>query len=132
MILGALAYRSAKKRKLGELRVLSPGQGIVLEVALLLVICLLVLAQKNLKELVATDPFNNVFIPLWAIFAYLFVILSPGWPTAETAAPKRQEEQTLEKALEEDRDGYEAGRSQKPKETPWEKDQRLKENRQPG
>jgi hypothetical protein len=83
--LGALAYRSAKKRKLGEAKASTART--VIEVALLLAICVIVLAQKNLKELIATDPFNNVLIPLWAIVAYLVLILTPGWPIAETASP---------------------------------------------
>src|SRR5262245_21613269 len=75
MILGALAYRSAKKRKLGEAKSTLTRQAI--EAALLLLICLLILAQNNLKHLIITDPVPNLIIPLWAILAYLVIALGP-------------------------------------------------------
>ncbi len=84
MILGALAYRSVKKRKLGEVKSTFVRQ--VLEFTLLLLICLIILAQNNLKNLIATDPVPNLIIPLWAILAYLIMALMPkrllGGPSA--------------------------------------------------
>ena len=109
MILGALAYRSAKKRKLGEAKSLAERK--VVEVLLLLAICAIVLMQKNLKELIATDPFSNLLVPLWAIVAYLVVILTPGWTTAETASAERQEGPTLDEMREEAVKSYEASRA---------------------
>jgi hypothetical protein len=37
----------------------------------------LILAQNNLKFLIATDPVPNAIIPLWAILAYLLIALMP-------------------------------------------------------
>ena len=124
MTLGALAYRSAKQRKFGEVKF--AGMRVVLEIAALGVICIIILAQSRLKYEIATEPTTNLVAPLWAIVAYLVAILAPGRPTAETAspkpqetlerptartaAPKREEKQRVEKALEEDRDSYEAWR----------------------
>ncbi len=76
MILGALAYRSAKKRKLGEAKSTLTRQ--LIEIALVVLICLAVLAQKDLIYLIATDPVPNVIIPLWAIVAYLIVVFMPA------------------------------------------------------
>jgi hypothetical protein len=75
MILGALAYRSAKKRKLGEVR--STITRLILEFTLLLLIALIILLQNNLKQLIATDPVPNGVIPLWAILAYLIIVALP-------------------------------------------------------
>lgn len=76
IILGALAYRSAKKRKLGEVNSTLTRQ--LLEVALLVVMCLAILAQSNLSYLVVTDPVSNAVIPIWAIIAYLSIVLVPN------------------------------------------------------
>jgi len=81
MILGALAYRSAKKRKLGEVKSTLTRQ--LVEVALLLGICVVVLGQNNLKTLIATDPVPNFVIPLWAIIAYLIAAFIP-WNKANS------------------------------------------------
>lgn len=69
--LGALAYRSAKKRWLSEatqslLRKSLEAIGIIAIVAV-------VLLQNNLKALIASEPISNLVIPLWAITAYLVV-----------------------------------------------------------
>jgi hypothetical protein len=75
IILGALAYRSAKKRKLGEAKSSLTRQ--VLEVALLVLICIVILAQNNLKYVIATDPVPNVIIPGLAILAYVIIASTP-------------------------------------------------------
>jgi hypothetical protein len=75
MIFGALAYRSAKKRRLGEAK--TTFVRLALELTLLLLICLIILAQNNLMYLISTDPVPNLIIPLWAILAYLIVALTP-------------------------------------------------------
>jgi multisubunit Na+/H+ antiporter MnhB subunit len=75
MILGALAYRSAKKRKLGEANQLKTRQ--VLELGAIFAILALILFQNNLKELIAADPVPHLVIPAWAIIAYAIVTLSP-------------------------------------------------------
>ena len=75
MVFGALAYKSAKKRWLGEAKSTMTRQ--LLEIALLVVVCVAVLAQPNLKHLMVTDPIPNVVIPIWAIVAYLVIALKP-------------------------------------------------------
>jgi hypothetical protein len=75
MILGALAYRSAKKRRLGEVDSTLTRRAI--EYALLLTLILIVLLQNNLAYLIASDPVPNALIPLGAVIAYLVVVLLP-------------------------------------------------------
>jgi hypothetical protein len=75
MILGALAYRSAKKRRIGEAKSTWTRQ--FLEIASLVLICLVILMQNNLRHLIATDPVPNAVIPLWAILAYLAIVAMP-------------------------------------------------------
>lgn len=75
MILGAIAYRSAKKRRLEEAK--STIIRKLVEIALLLLICIMVLAQNNLKYLIANDPVPNFIIPLWTLLAYLAVNFMP-------------------------------------------------------
>jgi len=76
MILGAIAYRSAKERKLGEAKWVLTRR--VLEVVLIVLICVVILAQNDLKRLIATDPVPNAIIPIWAIVAYLIVAFLPS------------------------------------------------------
>ena len=71
IILGALAYRSGKKRMLGEVN--NSALRKVLEVIAICLIAALILLQNNLKELIQTDPVPNLFIPLWAVIAYIFI-----------------------------------------------------------
>ncbi|MBN9488609.1 MAG: hypothetical protein J0H44_15335 [Alphaproteobacteria bacterium] len=69
MILGAIAYRSAKKRALGEAS--STLARWMFEISSLVLILALLLAQPHLKELMATDPAPYFVIPLWALTAWL-------------------------------------------------------------
>ena len=71
IILGALAYRSAKKRKLGEVRNTALRKG--LELLALIMIAAAILLQNDLKNLIAADPVPNLIIPLWAIIAYVVI-----------------------------------------------------------
>jgi len=74
IILGALAYRSAKKRKLGEVRDSLLRE--VLEIAAIGIITAAIVFQKgDLKFLIANDPLTNLIIPLWAIIAYSIMAL---------------------------------------------------------
>jgi hypothetical protein len=75
MILGALAYRSAKKRKLGEVK--STATRLISEITMLLLIILIIVLQNDLKQLIVTDPIPNALIPLWAILAYLIILAIP-------------------------------------------------------
>ena len=69
MILGALAYKSAKKRKLSMVQ--SSTTRFVIELIAIAIIVFLVLmtGQKYLVE----DPFVSIFIPTWAIIAYIVI-----------------------------------------------------------
>jgi hypothetical protein len=79
MILGALAYRSAKKRRTGEAK--SSLIRLSFEIASLVLICLVILMQNNLKYLIVTDPVPNAVIPIWAILAYLAIVIMPKGAT---------------------------------------------------
>ena len=76
MILGAIAYRSAKERKLGEAKWVLTRR--VLEVVLIVLICVVILTQNDLKRRIATDPIPNAIIPIWAIVAYLIIAFLPA------------------------------------------------------
>jgi multisubunit Na+/H+ antiporter MnhB subunit len=85
MILGALAYRSAKKRKLGEVK--STALRRLGEVGLLVLLSIVILAQNDLKTLIATDPVPNFVVPVWAIIAYLIIAIMPQrWLVRKTSA----------------------------------------------
>jgi hypothetical protein len=78
MILGSLAYRSAKKQKLGEVNSTLTRQ--FLEIALLVPIFFLMfvmLASHNIPHLIETDPVPDVVISIWAIVAYLGIGIMP-------------------------------------------------------
>ena len=76
MVLGSLAFRSAKKRRLGGANRILTRQ--IIEIVFLGLICIAVLAQNNLRCLVVTDPIPNVVIPVWAIGAYLIIVFTPS------------------------------------------------------
>ena len=71
IILGALAYRSAKKRKIGEVNNTRLRKG--LEMLAVVMIAAAILLQKDLINLIYTDPVPNMIIPLWAIIAYTVI-----------------------------------------------------------
>ena len=71
MILGALAYRSAKKRLLGQVPS-SKARRICEAVALLLILGV-VLLHDNLRYFIANYPVPYLVIPVWALVAYAFV-----------------------------------------------------------
>ncbi len=71
IVLGALAYRSAKKRKLGS--VSNSKVRLTLEIMGIALSILIVILQNNLKYLIATEPVTNFVIPLWVLIAYLVV-----------------------------------------------------------
>ena len=71
MILGALAYRSAKKRKLKSVKSTILRQSF--EVASICIIIVSVIFQSNLMYRITTEPVTNAVIPLWAIIAYLII-----------------------------------------------------------
>ena len=67
MVLGALAYKSAKKRHLGFAKT-SPLR-YAIETVCLMGILLAVLGQKNVNDLMYEDPVTNLVIPIWAFLA---------------------------------------------------------------
>ena len=71
-ILGALAYRSAKKRKLGEIKSSSLRKA---SEVFAFVIIGIVLLQKNFPDNVIDNPVPNLITPLWAIIAYMIIAL---------------------------------------------------------
>jgi|WetSurSiteA1Bulk_404760.scaffolds.fasta_scaffold49853_2 hypothetical protein len=81
IILGALAYRSAKKRILGEVKTSLLRKG--LEVVTIVIIVAAVLLQNDLTNRIITDPVPNLIIPLWAIIAYAIIVLKRKKNTKE-------------------------------------------------
>ncbi|HZV06039.1 MAG TPA: hypothetical protein VE999_13255 [Gemmataceae bacterium] len=65
---GSIAYRSAKTRKLGEAK--SPRLRLGIEFALMALMIAAWLLQNSLAERIATEPFVNFIVPMWAIAAY--------------------------------------------------------------
>ena len=71
IILGALAYRSAKKRMLGQVAATTTRK--VMEGVAVLLIVALLFSTNDLKTLIALEPAHYIIIPAWAIIAYMFV-----------------------------------------------------------
>ena len=69
MVLGALAYRSARKRRLGEVK--STRTRISFEIILLAAICAVILGQNNFSQRMVINAVTNVLVPAWALVAYL-------------------------------------------------------------
>ena len=69
MIAGALAYRSAKKRRLAE----APSTRVrhAVEAFATLLIAASVVLQNDLKHALKSDPIPNLLVPAWCITAYL-------------------------------------------------------------
>ena len=68
MILGSLAYRSLKKRKLGIVK--SAEYRYALEILALILILALVILQRDFKTQLYNHPLPNFVIPVWAFIAY--------------------------------------------------------------
>ena len=69
MVLGSLAYKSAKKRKLG---ITQPSKvKFIFELIAIALIVVLVLLTN--RELLVEDPFVSLIIPIWAVIAYLVI-----------------------------------------------------------
>lgn len=71
--LGALAYRSAKKRKLGTVR--SSLSRPAIELVAILTALAVVLLQNDLAFLIQSDPVPNLIIPVWVLVAYVSVLI---------------------------------------------------------
>jgi hypothetical protein len=68
MILGALAYRSCKRRGLGEVRSTWLRKG--LEILALVAAVLLIVLQNDFIERLYYQPFSNIVPIVWALIAY--------------------------------------------------------------
>ena len=68
-ILGALAYRSAKKRKHGQVKESGLRKG--LELAAIALLVLIALMYRDPVNRILIDPFPNAVVPLWALIAYI-------------------------------------------------------------
>ena len=68
VLLGSFAYRSAKKRKLREVE--NSVLRISYEWASIVCIIVIILLQKNVKQLIVTEPVSYLFIPLLVIIVY--------------------------------------------------------------
>jgi hypothetical protein len=75
IILGALAYRSCKQRKLAEVK--SPFVRALLEVGVLLAVVLWLFSHRRLASLVGAEPITYLIIPVLAILAYAVLALTP-------------------------------------------------------
>ena len=73
MVLGAAAYRSAKKRKLGQVE--GSKLRIGLELLGLILLVLLVVLRDDLKTEIVAHPVGNLLAPLWALIAYAVVVM---------------------------------------------------------
>ncbi len=77
MILGALAYRSAKKRKIGEAKstLMRYFWEITLLVPIFVVIFAVILRPNNFSYLIETNPVQNLLIAIGAIAAYVIACI---------------------------------------------------------
>ena len=69
---GALAYRMAKKRKLGTVN--QSVIRLVLEVASIVLAMLVIFMQNDIRNLMLLDPVNNVLIPMGVLIAYSNIV----------------------------------------------------------
>ncbi len=74
IILGVLAYRSAKRRKLNMVEATTTRK--TMEIVALVVAFLIVFLQTDIQRLMYEDPFPNLIIPLWVFGAYLYISFS--------------------------------------------------------
>ena len=69
---GAIAYRLAKKRKLGTVN--PTVLRVILEVACIVLAMLVVLMQNDLRLMALSYPLSNAFIPGGVLIAYLNIV----------------------------------------------------------
>ena len=70
-VLGALAYRSAKKRKRGEAKDSRLRKGF--ELVAIVVLVAVVVLQDNIVNRIEANPIPNGLIPIWALTAYAYM-----------------------------------------------------------
>lgn len=71
VLFGALAYRSAKKRKLGLVQNTHLRKGLEAGAILLIAIFMFLTDRSTLVN----DPFPHLVLPLWAIIAYIVALV---------------------------------------------------------
>jgi len=76
IIFGALAYRSAKKRKLNKAD--NPKLSLVLEIIAIVLVISLVGSHRNILDKMEKQPVVYLIAPLWVIIAYLIISFSSG------------------------------------------------------
>lgn len=72
MLLGAMACRWAKKRKFDEIP--NTGSRKILEGVLIFFAVAITVFRSDLPIAIALDPFPNLIIPVWVVFAYLVAV----------------------------------------------------------
>lgn len=80
ILFGALAYKSAKKRKLGLVKDTNLRK--VLEAAAIVLIVLFTLVTD--RSILVNDPFPHLVIPIWAVGAYISMLIKN---TQKSVAP---------------------------------------------
>ena len=73
MLLGAVAYKWAKKRKYGEIPNTSLRK--VSEGIFMFFVISITIFRNDLALAVSSDPVPNLIIPAWVVIAYLVVVL---------------------------------------------------------
>jgi len=74
VILGVLAYKSAKKRKAGLVK--NNISRIILEIAAIIITFLIIFLKKDIWDLMYYHPWANTIIPIWVWVAYFIMISS--------------------------------------------------------
>lgn len=72
MILGAIAYRSAKRRRLGLKTDSGLRRGYEVGLLLLVVLPIVPLALKGV-DFIANNPVSGIFVPLLSVAAYVWI-----------------------------------------------------------
>jgi hypothetical protein len=90
MVLGALAYRSAKRRALGEATA-SMGR-LVIETVLILLIVASVVFRNDLRTAIVINSAPTLLIPAWCVVAYVVAAVR-AWKARETPKPAAKSQQ---------------------------------------
>ena len=72
IIIGTLAYRSAKKRIASGFK---SNTRFVFEILAMVAIVLVIGLQSNLRQVINEDPFPNLIVPLIMIGSYIYVLI---------------------------------------------------------
>lgn len=73
IVLGALAYRSAKRRRLGLRPDTALRRGIEIGLLLLVFLPVPLLALRGF-EVRTSNPVSGIVVPLWSLIAYLWIL----------------------------------------------------------